>query len=171
MTLTFINTAIEEAFAIALGNGGQPAAPRSIGDNVTLRTDAYVSPDGAGFRVVATQSVPAANFYVSRVKNHGPDTASESDWPSEEIDALAQAHVAYCINQGSQFVLSAGFDADRKIILLNKLLNAKAEGLLIDKPKLVALYAWFQKIEELAVSGRFMSFPKPPHTFEEVLSE
>lgn len=170
MDLTAINSAIEAAYADALDNGGQRVMPQTIAPNVTLQTDTYVAPDGEGFRVVATIFVPEANFRVSRIKNHGPDTASEQDWPSEGIEVAAQAHIARCIQSGADFVNRSGFDADKKVILLNKLLKAKEDGTVADFPKLTALYGWMETVQSMAVAGQTF-FPKAPHSFEEVIKE
>ena len=170
MDLTPLNQAIEAAYAAALANGGQRVLPQTIAENVTLQTDTYVAPAGSGFRVVCTVAVPSMNFRVSRVKNHGPDTASERDWPAEGIEAAAQAHVARCIQAGADYVTRKGFDADRKVILLNKLLKAKETDVLASVPKLVALYTWMETVQALAVAGQTM-FPAAPNTFEEVMSE
>lgn len=170
MDLTSINPAIDAAYANALANGGQRVMPQTIAPNVTLQTDTYVAPDGPGFRVVATIFVPEANFRVSRVKNHGPDTASEQDWPTEGIEAAAQEHIAICIQAGADHVNRSGFDADRKVILLNKLLKAKEDGMVADFPKLTALYGWMETVQAMAVSGQTF-FPKAPHSFKEGIKE
>lgn len=170
MDLTAINSAIDAAYADALSNGGQRVMPQTIAPNVTLQTDTYVAPDGEGFRVVARITVPEANYTAVRVKNHGPDTASEQDWPSEGIEAAAQAHVAHCIQSGADFVNRSGFDADRKVILLNKLLKAKEDNMVANFPKLAALYAWMETVQSMAVAGQTF-FPKAPHSFEEVIKE
>lgn len=174
MDLTAINSAIDAAYADALANGGQGAMPQTIAPNVTLQTDTYVAPDGPGFRVVARITVPEANYTAVRVKNHGPDTASERDWPSEGIEDAAQAHVARRIQAGADFVSRSGFDADRKVILLNKLLKAKEENTVANFPKLTALYSWMETVQSMAVIGQPSfpkGFPKAPHTFEEVIKE
>lgn len=168
MDLTPLNQAIEAAFAAALANT-QRALPQTIAENVTLQTDTYVAPTGSGFRVVCRVKVPEANFTVTRVKNHGPDTASEREWPAEGIEAAAQAHVARCIAAGAAHV-AKGFDADKKVILLNKLLKAKEENTVANFPKLVALYTWMETVQALAVAGQTY-LPACPHTFEEVLAE
>jgi hypothetical protein len=170
MDLTAINSAIESAYADALANGGQRAMPQTIAPNATLQTDTYVAPDGEGFRVVATIFIPEANFRVSRVKNHGPDTGSEREWPTEGIEAAAQAHVARCIQAGADFVNRSGFDADKKVILLNKLLKAKEDGTVANFPKLAALYAWMETVQNMAVIGQ-TSFLRAPYSFEEVIKE
>lgn len=169
MDLTSLNQAIDAAFAVALANP-QRIAPQTVAPNVTLQTDTYVSPKGGGFRVVCRIIVPEANFSVSRVKNHGPDTQSEQDWPSEGIEAAAQAHVARCIAAGENHVTQAGFNADRKVILLNKLLKVKEANALAEHPKLAALYGWMESVQSKAVAG-LLNFAKPPHTFEEVIAE
>lgn len=170
MDLTPINQAIEAAFAAALANGGQRQMPQTIAENVTLQTDTYVAPAGSGFRVVCRVKVPEANFTATRVRNHGPDTASERDWPAEGIEAAAQAHVARCVQSGADYVTRKGFDTDKKVILLNKLLKAKEADALASVPKLVALYGWMETVQQMAVAGQTM-FPACPHTFEEVIAE
>jgi hypothetical protein len=170
MELTVINSAIDAAYADALANGGQRVMPQTVAPNVTLQTDTYVAPDGEGFRVVATIFVPEANFRVSRVKNHGPDTSSEREWPIEGIEAVAKAHVARCIEAGAAHVIRAGFDADKKVILLNKLLKVKEDSAVADFPKLTALYTWMETVQQMAVSGQTF-LPKAPYSFEEVIKE
>lgn len=170
MDLTAINSAIDAAYADALASGGQRQLPHVIAPNVTLKTDTYVAPNGSGFRVVCTIEVPEVHFAVSRVKNHGPDTQSERQWPAEGIEAAAQAHVARCIQAGADFVNRSGYDADRKVILLNKLLKAKEDDTVADFPKLTALYGWMETVQSMAVSGQTF-FPKAPHSFEEVIKE
>jgi len=171
MNLTAINSAIDAAYAAALANGGQRSMRQTIAPNVTLQTDTYVAPDGAGFRVVARVMVPEANFTAIRVRNHGPNTSSERDWPSEGIEAAAKAHIVRCIQSGADHVNNNGFDADRKVILLNKLLKAKEENAVANFPKLTALYGWMETVQGMAISGRAILFPTPPYTFEEVISE
>ncbi len=172
MDLTPLNAATDAAYNAALAQMPTPerVLPQTIAENVTLQTDTFVAPTGPGFRVVCTVAVPSVNFRVSRVKNHGPDTASERDWPTEGIEAAAQAHVARCIQAGADHVLRAGFDADRKVILLNKLLKAKETDTLASVPKLVALYGWMETIQGLAIAGQTL-FPPALHTFEEVVAE
>lgn len=169
MDLAPLNTAINAAYAAALANP-QRVMPQTIAPNVTLQTDTYVAPTGSGFRVVCTVFVPAVNFRFRRVRNHGPDTASEQGWPAEGIEAAAQAHVAKCLAAGTAYVTGKGFDADKKVILLNKLLAVKEANALAAKPNLVALYTWMETVQGMAVAGQTM-FPKPPHTFEEVIAE
>jgi hypothetical protein len=169
MDLIAINQAIDAAFAVALTTP-QRVAPQTIAPNVTLQTETYVAPSGSGFRVVCVIAVPEANFSVWRVKNHGPDADSERDWPSEGIEVAAQAHVSSCIQAGADFVNRSGFDADRKVILLNKLLKNKEDGTVASVPKLTALYAWMETVQGMAVSGQTF-FPRTPHTFEQVIAE
>jgi hypothetical protein len=170
MDLTAINQAVDAAYDAALSNDGQRIMPQTIAPNVTLRTDTYVAPSGSGFRVVCTINIPEVNFTVSRVRNHGPDTTSEKTWPSGGIEAAAQAHVARCIQAGADFVNRSGFDADRKVILLNKILKAKEDSAVANFPKLTALYAWMETVQAMAVSGQTF-FPKAPHSFEDVIKE
>ena len=74
------------------------------------------------------------------------------------------------IERGAAHVRNAGFDADRKVILLNKLLKAKEENTVANFPKLVALYTWMETVQGAAVAGQTM-FPSCPHTFQEVMTE
>lgn len=74
------------------------------------------------------------------------------------------------VSLASDHVLSEGFDADRKVILLNKLLKVKEAGTISSYPKLAALYAWMETVQNMAVSGQ-IGFPPVPHTFAEVLAE
>jgi hypothetical protein len=169
MDLTPLNAAIEAAYQTALINP-QLVMPQTIAENVTLQTDTYTAATGPGFKVICIVTISSVNFRVSRVRNHGPDTASEREWPAEGIEAAAQAHVAKCLTQGAGYVTAKGFDADKKVILLNKLLSVKEADALAAKPKLVALYTWMEIVQGMAIAGQTM-FPQPPHTFEEVLSE
>jgi hypothetical protein len=169
MDLTAINSAIDAAYAAALSNP-QRVMPATIVPNVTLQTDTYVAPTGSGFRVVCQIKVPEVNFTATRVRNHGPDTASEREWPIEGIETAAKGHVARCIEAGAAHVIRAGFDADKKVILLNKLLKAKETNTVADFPKLVALYDWMETVQQMAVSGNSF-FPKAPYAFDEVIAE
>lgn len=170
MDLALLSSAIEAAYAAALANGGQRQMPQTIAENVTLRTDTYVAPTGPGFRVVCTVSVPSANFRVSKVRNHGPDTASERDWPAEGIEAATQAHVLRCVEAGKAHVRRAGFDGLEMASLLRRFFVAQQNNQLAGKPKLVALYGWTEEVEQMAMAGQTM-FPPAPHTFEEAMGE
>jgi hypothetical protein len=89
MNLTAINSAIEVAYANALANGGQRVMPHAIEPNVTIQTDEYTSISGDGFRVVCI--IKGQNgASVIRVKNYGPDTNSEKEWPSEGVEVALQ---------------------------------------------------------------------------------
>lgn len=169
MNMESINQAIDAAYSAALADP-QRVMPHAIAENVTLQTDTYVAPGGSGFRVVCRVSVPESHFTVSRVRNHGPDARSERGWPAEGIEAAAKAHVARCIEAGAEHVRRAGFNADRKVILLNKLLKAKEANALAAVPKLVALYGWMEATQTTAVSGQ-MGFAAAPHSFEEAVAE
>lgn len=172
MNTSSIDTAIDLACAAAMAQMPNPqrVMPQAIAPNVTLQTDTYVAPTGNGFRVVARVKVPEANYTATRVRNHGPDTTSEQAWPAEGIEAAAKAHVARCIAAGAAFVKWVGFDADKKVILLNKLLSVKEADKLAEYPKLAALYAWMETVQGMAVAGQ-TNFPPHPHTFEEVIAE
>lgn len=74
------------------------------------------------------------------------------------------------IAAGAAFVLKSGFDADKKVILLNKLLKVKEADALAANPKLVALYTWMETVQAMAVAGQ-TSFPEAPYKFEEVVAE
>lgn len=169
MNLTDLNIAIENAYQNALTNF-ERVLPYTIAENVTLQTDIYSSPAGDGFRIKCIINFPGINFSIVRVRNHGPDIDSELEWPEEGIEQSVKNHIAKSIATGESFVNSYGFNADKKIILLNKLLQAKEQNVLEQKPKLASLYQWFNEIEQKAVSGDIM-FSPPPYTFEEVLTE
>jgi hypothetical protein len=169
MNIEQINQLIEEAYQEALNNP-QRILPYSIDNNITLQTDLYSNDGENGFKIICTISFPNINFNLYKVRNYGPDVNSEQDWPLEGIDQAAKNYVAKCINLGSTFVNTKGFDADKKVILLNKLLNLKEQNLLESKPKLIALYQWFNYIEQQAISGK-QFFSNPPYTFEEVIAE
>lgn len=169
MNIEQINQLIEQEYQTALNNP-QRVMPYNIDSNITLQTDLYSSEEGNGFKVVCIVNFPEINFSVYKVRNYGPDINSEMDWPLEGIDQAAKNHVAKCIHLGSTFVNSKGFDADKKVILLNKLISLKEQNLLQSKPKLIALYEWFNSIEREAISGR-QFFSEPPFSFEEVIAE
>lgn len=89
----------------------------------------------------------------------------------EQLETFRAARRAkQAIHLGTKHVRDAGFDADRKVILLNKLLKAKEENTVANFPKLVALYGWMETVQGMAVAGQTM-FPPAPHTFEEVIAE
>lgn len=89
MDITAINSAIDSAYADALANGGQRVRPQVIAPNVTIQTDSYASMNGSGFRVLCFIK-RADGAFVLRVKNYGPDTQSEREWPQEGIEAALQ---------------------------------------------------------------------------------
>ncbi len=91
LTITQINAAVDAAFATALttwnahaADAAQPALQRSpaqtIGDGVTLRTDVYTGPRGAGFAVVAGIAIHWRTVQV--VKQHGPETHRDAPAPT-----------------------------------------------------------------------------------------
>lgn len=172
MDLTTINEAIEDAFDIALDAMPTPERVEAsdIGENVSLATETYTTPDESGFVVVCTLRFPEVNFSITRCKQHGPSAFMERDWPAEGIEAAVQGHVARCIAVGEAHVRRAGFNADRKVILLNKLLKAKEADALASVPKLVALYGWMEATQAAAVSGQ-TGFAAAPYSFEEVVTE
>lgn len=89
MDLTTINLAINTAYNAAIANGGLGAAPQVIAPNVTLHTEPYVSTEGSGFRIVCIVKREDGAIVV-RVKNYGPDTNSEIEWPQEGIEVALQ---------------------------------------------------------------------------------
>ncbi|MBE2178879.1 MAG: hypothetical protein IAE97_00200 [Chthoniobacterales bacterium] len=166
--MTSINAAIDAAYAAALVSPGN--ASELVSEGVSIRTETYVSPAGTGFRVVCSVAVPAANFVAVKVRNHGPDTASERDWPAEGVEAAAQAHVLRCVDAGKAHVRRAGFDGLEMASLLRRFMEAQQANELANKPKLVALYGWTATVEQQALAGHSI-FPPAPHTFEEVMAE
>ena len=80
MNLAAINTAIDAAFTAALPSPQkQSAQPVGGNSNQTVAVVTYVAPTGSGFRVVGTLNIDGCK--ILRVRNHGPDTASEREWP------------------------------------------------------------------------------------------
>jgi hypothetical protein len=80
MNLTAINTTIETAFTAALFNAQkQSAQPVGNNPNQTVAVVTYDAPTGSGFRVVGTINIDGCK--IIRVRNYGPDTASEREWP------------------------------------------------------------------------------------------
>jgi hypothetical protein len=169
MDLTAINSAMDAAFSTALANP-QKAAPAQVGDdpNQTVQTVTYVAPTGSGFRVIGR--IVVGGFSATKVRNHGPDTKSERDWPSEGIEAAAGAFIQRCIRSGEVAVERAGFTASRLVTCMDLLLQIKEAGTLAAHPKLVATYGWLQTVKAMSVAGQQM-LPNCPHTFEEVVSE
>ncbi len=171
MNMTTLDQAIEAAYASAVGqNPVLAVAEHTVAENVTLETRLYTGVGGPGFYVICTVAVPEVNFTVQRVKNHGPHVGCEVAWPAEGIEAAAQAHMGRCIAAGEAHVRAAGFTADRKVILLNKLLKAKDADALASVPKLLALYGWMEATQAAAVAGE-TSFAAAPYSFEEVVAE
>lgn len=80
MNLTAIDTAIDTAFTAALSSPQKQSA-QPVGDNPnqTVAVVTYDAPAGKGFRVVGTLNIDGCK--IIRVRNHGPDTASEREWP------------------------------------------------------------------------------------------
>lgn len=94
-------------------------------------------------------------------------------WAAYELAYAASAperEAARCIAAGEAHVRRAGFTADRKVILLNKLLKAKDADELASVPKLLALYGWMEATQAAAVAGE-TSFVAAPYSFEEVITE
>jgi hypothetical protein len=88
MDLTAINTAIDTAFTAALSNAQkQSAQPVGNNHNQTVAVVTYDAPTGSGFRVVGIINIDGCK--IIRVRNHGPDTTSEREWPDN-----IWAHVA-----------------------------------------------------------------------------
>lgn len=142
--------------------------PQVIAENITLRTDTYLSPEGAGFRVICSIHIPSANLYITRIKNHGPDTLSELDWPAGGIELAVENHIRKCVEAGKAHVIKKGFGPDEKVILLNKFVQAEKFGQ--NLPKMYALYQWFEAVQTKALQGK-TDFGNAPHSFEEVLAE
>lgn len=87
----------------------------------------------------------------------------------EEIDAALPLQSSAIVD-GEQWVIAQGFSADRKVILLNKLLTVKEAGVASSYPKLAALYGWMATVQGMAVAGQ-REFPDAPFSFEEVIAE
>lgn len=90
-------------------------------------------------------------------------------WAAYEAGASVR-EAARCIAAGESHVKAAGYNADRKVILLNKLLKAKDADALASVPKLLTLYAWMEGVQAAAVAGE-TNFAAAPYSFEEVVAE
>ncbi len=132
-----------------------------------------------GFFKLTDEGIQRANAIYSSDFTLTPENNSESydgwKWfenPEEAILFFAGkiALTGSPIEQGERFVVNAGFSADRKVTLLDLLLQAKEANALESKPKLVALYTWLQTVKATALAGSTV-FPEAPCTFEEVVGE
>jgi hypothetical protein len=126
--------------------------------------------DGVFTEVVSAEAVPENGHEV-----HPFDKMRFAAWQRAGRGVVWQNnHIALApltpIELGRTHVAEAGFDADKKVILLNKLLSVKEADALAAHPKLVALYTWFETVQGMAIAGQTM-FPRAPHTFEEVIAE
>lgn len=106
---------------------------------------------------------PKANDWVKQAEAPNNDSIWQGGkWVTPQpFDPIAVA---------SDYVICQGFDADRKVILLNKLLKVKDANLVASYPKLTALYGWMETVQGMAVAGQ-TDFPPAPFTFEDVLAE
>lgn len=75
-----------------------------------------------------------------------------------------------CIKRGEMFVNSKGFNAQRLVTLMDKLMQVKEADTLASNPKLAATYQWLQEVKAIAINSS-VEFPEPPYTFEEVITE
>ena len=168
MNLTAINSAIDAAFTAALANPQKVAAtPVGSDPNQTVQTVTYVAPTGSGFRIIGR--VKVGGYTAICVRNHGPDTKSERDWPSEGIEAAAAAHVQRCI-AGAEATIGKAFSA---LVLLDgfkRIVSATATNTLVSIPKTVAVATWVETVKQTALAGS-NRFPPAPFTVAEVLSE
>jgi hypothetical protein len=176
MNLTAINSAMQAAFDAALVNPVKQA-PTQVGDdpNQTVQTVVYEAPTGSGFRVVGR--IKVGNYTATKVLNHGPDEASVKDWPTEGIEAAAEAYFAARTQRQRASKIKAAeahvlkwFTPLGVSALQDKLLEKKEAGELANYPKLVAVYTWMKTIQATALAGS-ITFPDSPHTFDEVLAE
>ena len=138
----------------------------------TVRVDLYSGPHGSGFQVVG--EIVIGGYTARRVRQAGPETTRDKAWPAD-IEASAAQWVKDSVAQAFAWTDAQGFSADHKVTLLNRFIVALAaagsqESLATAKPKLVAVYGWFETVQTLAMEGKCF-FPVAPHTFEEVLSE
>lgn len=82
-----IDAAIDAAYAAALANPQrQPAQPVNGDPSATVRVDTYTSTIGSGFCVVG--QVVLGDIVLKKVRQHGPDTASEHGWKSFTLPKL-----------------------------------------------------------------------------------
>jgi len=109
LNLTQINAAVDAAFATALAtwnahalDATQPAlqhsAAQTIGDGVTLRTDTYTGPKGAGFAVAATLTI--GKRALTACKQHGPETWRERALTRDGVLAALEADYAATLSAG-----------------------------------------------------------------------
>jgi len=109
LNLTQINAAVDAAFATALAtwnahalDATQPAlqhsAVQTIGDGVTLRTDVYTGPRGAGFAIFATLTIGKRT--LTACKQHGPETGRERALTRDAVLAALEADYAATLSAG-----------------------------------------------------------------------
>jgi hypothetical protein len=167
MDLTPLDQAVEAAYNTALADP-QHVPEQTIAPGVTLQTDVYASPAGNGFRVICKVNIPEAGYIAARVRNHGPDTASEQAWPAEGIEAGAKRHaqkhlLAVEKHVTKYFSSLALIEAHRKITT-----NALA-GTLANIPKTLAVAGWIDSLKDPAAG--ILAFTAPPYAFEEIVLE
>ena len=168
MDLTPINSAMDAAFSAALANPQKVVATPVNGDpNQTVQTETYVAPTGSGFRVVGR--IKVGNFMAIKVRNHGPDTKSERDWPAEGIEAAAAAHVQRCI-AGAEAHIARSFSTLILMDGLKRIMAATATNTLASIPKTGAVATWVETVKQTALAGS-NRFPPAPFTVAEVLGE
>jgi hypothetical protein len=128
-----------------------------------MKLYAIYNPD-ADTRIRLTESeIPLSSPWVETTPEQVESWLNNQ--PSTPLVPTIENYIQY----GEEFVLKY-FNADRKVILLNKLLKAKENNNLANYPKLVAVYNWMEIIQTMAISGN-IDFPSTPYTFEEVIIE
>jgi len=168
MDLSAINSEMQAAYDAALVNPIKQAATQVGEDpNQTVQTVTYVAPTGAGFRVIGR--IKVGGFTATKVLNHGPDTASERDWPAEGIEAAVSAFNAKCI-KAAETHISKFFTAFGLMEGLKKLMTAQATNSLASIPKTVAVATWVETVKGMALAGQ-LNFPPSPYPFEEIIAE
>lgn len=101
------------AFQSALENPTQASVPSSPGAGLTLRTDIYNGPHGAGFAIIAALKI--GDQTLCRVRQHGPETWRERAWDRMAIEAALEADYRAKLAHGVTVneVTLAADDSDR----------------------------------------------------------
>lgn len=175
MDTSIIDDAIAAASVSPVASAPAPVNGWPAGTEATIQTLPYRSVKGSGFQIIG--AIKFANGYIARrVVDIGPNAATGTKpWPGDiesavakygdETFSLAEKHLDRC-----------GFSAVRLVSLLNLYLSAAAAAgnnsttLAASRPKLVAVYAWTQQVQGVALQGSRI-FPPAPHKFEEVMME
>ena len=175
MNTTLLDNAIEDAYNAALNNPNlfnyeetknlffQPPTPVNGNDKQTVEVHVYKHVSGEkGFRVVGR--LKEGLFLATRVKNSGADTDSEKPWGN-----LEEEHTSFLRGRdvlAEQFI-NQYFNTFDLVELSRKL----AVGSFAIYPKAAATLEWVDSCKAIARVQKTPSFPTPPYSVAEVLSE